>query len=193
MNERVPDFDELVGADVDPAERDRLLRIHELLLAVGPPPDLPASLGEPPVARARTVPRRRRGALVALAAALGVVVFTVGFLASDRIGEPGTFEVIAMTGEEAAADANAALEIFSVDAAGNWPMELRVTGLRPSASGRPYELWLTQGGRPAALCGSFRAEPDGSATVPMNAPYKLNEFDGWIVVEEDSDTPLLTT
>ena len=34
-----PDFDELVGTDLDPAERERLERVHELLVAAGPPPD----------------------------------------------------------------------------------------------------------------------------------------------------------
>ena len=36
---RPPNFDELVGTDLDPRERDRLHRVHELLLAAGPPPD----------------------------------------------------------------------------------------------------------------------------------------------------------
>jgi len=27
----------------------------------------------------------------------------------------------------------------------------------------------------------------------MNAPYKFKEFDGWVVVEEGTQTPLLTT
>ena len=82
---------------------------------------------------------------------------------------------------------------FDLDDAGNWPMEIRVSGLTPSASGRPFELWLTRGGEPAALCGSFRVAPDGTAVVPMNAPYRLDDFDGWVVVEEGSKAPLLST
>ena len=35
-----PDFDDLVGTDLDPAERARLERVHDLLMAAGPPPDL---------------------------------------------------------------------------------------------------------------------------------------------------------
>ena len=35
-----PDFDELVGTDLEPGERARLERVHELLIAAGPPPDL---------------------------------------------------------------------------------------------------------------------------------------------------------
>ena len=33
-----PEFDELVGTDLDPAERARLEHVHDLLLAAGPPP-----------------------------------------------------------------------------------------------------------------------------------------------------------
>jgi hypothetical protein len=29
--------------------------------------------------------------------------------------------------------------------------------------------------------------------VPMNAPYNFTDFDGWVVVEEGSTTPVLTT
>ena len=68
------------------------------------------------------------------------------------------------------------------------------------ASGNVYELWLTRGGEPVAICGSFVTEEDGNASVPMNAPWPLDKFDGWIVVEAGLDdagphdlTPVLTT
>ena len=98
-----------------------------------------------------------------------------------------------MTGTAEAPRASASLEIFDADAAGNWPMEISVEGLAPSASGQPYELWLTKGGKLVAFCGSFRAEVDGTTVVPMNAPYKLKEFDGWVVVEEGTIVPILET
>jgi hypothetical protein len=194
VSKQPPEFDELVGADLGPEERERLLRVHELLVAAGPPPELPSSLTSAPAARSvRVLPRRRRGALLALAAALGVLVFAVGFLAGDRGDRPGTFQVLAMMGTPAAAGASASLEIFDTDAAGNWPMELRVRGLPPSPSVERYELWLTKDGRLGALCGSFLAEPDGTTVVPINAPYNLKEFDGWVVVEEGTTAPVLTT
>ncbi len=37
---RGPDFDDLVGTDVEQAERERLRRVHDLLLEAGPPPEL---------------------------------------------------------------------------------------------------------------------------------------------------------
>jgi hypothetical protein len=190
-----PDFEALVGADLEPAERDRLLRVHRALVAAGPPPEAAPGTSAPSTAQPiRFVPTaRRRGALVALAAALGVLVFAVGALVGDAWNEPGTFHTVRMSGTVAAEGATASLELFDLDTAGNWPMEIRVTGLQPAANGRPFELWLTRGGEPAALCGSFVVAPTGTTVVPMNAPYRLTEFDGWVVVEEGSTTPLLTT
>jgi hypothetical protein len=187
-----PRFDELVGNDLPAAERERLLRVHELLIAAGPPPD--GALSTPPPAlperaSARRWTRPRRLGLVALAAALALAVFGAGFFVGDR--GPGTFEVLDMIGTSEAADARATLEVFDLDDAGNWPMELEIEGLQPSE--RPYELWLTKNGRLAALCGSFLVEPEGTTEVPLNAPYKLRDYDEWVVVREGSETPLLST
>jgi hypothetical protein len=199
VSDRGPDFEAIVGADLGPDEHDRLLRVHEALVAAGPPPEAaglapaPTAAEPEPIRLLPAAPRRRRGALVSLAAALGVLVFAVGAVVGNAWDEPGTFETITMTGTPAAAGATASLELFDLDDAGNWPMEIRVGGLAPSSSGRPFELWLTRGGEPAALCGSFHVAPDGSAVVPMNAPYRLDQFDGWVVVEEGSKAPLLTT
>src|SRR5438105_247287 len=174
MSGRTPDFDELVGSDLEPAERERMHRVHELLLAAGPPPEFEAEPPLPAVApsvRRLHPARRRRFALVALAAAFLVAVFGAGYFAGNR--GPGAARVVALAGTARASGATASLKVFSVDAAGNWPMELDVKGLAASKSGQPYELWLTKGGRLAALCGSFRARPDGTAHVPMNVPYRL--------------------
>jgi hypothetical protein len=72
-------------------------------------------------------------------------------------------------------------------------MEVSVEGLKPAESGRPFELWLTRAGKRQGLCGSFLTNADGAAVVPMNAPYHFSEYDGWVVVEDGSETPLLTT
>ena len=190
MTSREPDFDQLVGPEVEATERERLRRVHEALVAAGPPPELSPAFAAPlPPDVVRIAPRRRRVALLAVAAALGVLAFALGFLVGDG-GGPYTDRVIAMSGSSGA---SASLEMFKVDDAGNWPMELSVEGLQPSPAGRVYQLWLTQDGALAALCGNFRAEPDGTTVVPMNAPWRLSDFDGWVVVEEDSTTPLLTT
>jgi hypothetical protein len=182
-----PDFDELVGTDLDPRERERLVRVHELLLAAGPPP------AAAPGAPALLGPRRRPGALLALAAALAVAAFALGAALVDGGSGRDIDFTETMTGTPSAANASATLTVFDIDAAGNWPMELKVAGLPPMQSGRPFELWLTRGDELAALCGGFLTDTDGSAVVPMNAPYRFDDFDGWVIVEEGSQTPLLTT
>jgi hypothetical protein len=187
-----PEFDDLVGDELESGERDRLRRVHELLVAAGPPPELPPELERPPEPANVTQLRRRRGALVAIAAALCVLAFAVGFLAGAR-PDDGTFDTISMRGTPAAEGAWATIEIFDADAAGNWPMEIEVGGLAPAPDGALYQLWLAREGRLVALCGSFLADPDGTTIVPMNAPWRLSEFDSWIVVEEGSRAPLLST
>jgi len=187
MTGREPDFDELVGEGLAPAERERLERVHELLIEAGRPPEL---VSRSPV---ELRPRRRRGALLAIAATLAIAVSAVGVVIGDRSEGAEVDFVVAMSGTAAATGASASLTVFDVDEAGNWPMELTVVGLQPTANGKPYELWLTIGGQPAALCGSFLTGPDASAQVPMNAPYTFTDFDGWVVVEEGSTAPLLTT
>jgi hypothetical protein len=188
-----PDFEELVGTDLEPEERKRLLRVHELLVAAGPPPDY--AQDAPPIPREAQVVRfplrGRRIALVAVAAAFAIALFGAGFFVGDRNGGPQ--QVVTMVGTAQAATASASLELFPVDDAGNWPMKLEVRGLTPTLSGRPYELWLARGNRLAALCGSFRADPDGTTRVPLTAPYRLTDFDAWVIVEEGTKTPLLTT
>jgi hypothetical protein len=181
-----PDFDDLVGNDLDPRERERLERVHELLVAAGPPP-------EPPDVPIELRPVRRRGAVLALAAALAVAAFALGAALVDGSSGRSLDFTETMSGTAAAADASASLAIFDIDAAGNWPMELTVTGLPPAQSGRPFELWLTRDGNLAALCGGFLTDAEGSAVVPVNAPYRFDDFDGWVIVEEGSQTPLLTT
>ncbi|HEX4745247.1 MAG TPA: hypothetical protein VFU99_00045 [Gaiellaceae bacterium] len=180
-----PDFDELVGTDLAPDERARLERVHGLLIAAGPPPDPRPVVIELPV-------RPRRGVLVAIAAALAVTAFALGAGLTGS-GDANVDFTVSMQGTPAAPVATASLDVFDLDAAGNWPMELTIAGLVPAASGQPYELWLTRDGELAALCGGFLTDSDGSAVVPLNAPYRFDEFDGWVVVEEGSETPLLTT
>lgn len=194
---RSPDFDELVGGDeLAPEERERLLRVHELLLAAGPPPELPAGLRAPPPEKRANAfplfPKRRRAALVALAAALALVAFGGGYLAGDRTTGLETDRVLQMFGTEGAVGARASIELFAKDASGNWPMLITIRGLEPLPAGNTYELWLTKDGEPAKLCGVFTVHA-GATKVWMNAPWKLRSFDGWIVTRTGSTEPLLAT
>jgi hypothetical protein len=186
-----PDFEELAGGDdLSPDERDRLRRAHDLLVAAGPPPELPTRLRrpEPPRARLIALPRKYRATALAAAvlAALALVGagYVIGAAGND---EPGSFSV-PMTGPRGA---GATLVVYDPDNAGNWPMKLKVWGLGKLQAGEVYELWLTRDGKLVAQCGSFTAS--GTVTVPLNAPYRLRSFTGWVVVKSGSQEPVLRT
>ena len=197
------DFRDIVdteGLSLD--ETARLERVHELLVQAGPPPDLPPSLEHTPqtadaeIVQFPLLPKRRWGVAALVAAAVAAVAFIGGYGFGHSKGDQTAFpvtHVVAMHGSGSAESAQGVVRLSGRDSAGNWPMELRVTGLEPATGGRPFELWLTSGGKLEALCGSFVTSSNGSAAVPMNAPYHLDDFDGWVVVEEGSTTPLLTT
>lgn len=187
-----PDFDELVGRGLDPEERARLARAHEALLRAGPPPELPPELAEASVAEpVRLLPRRRRAALALVAAALAAVVFGAGYLVGDRADDGAVDRVVVLTGTPAAPAARASLAVFAVDDAGNWPMELTVRGLEPLPEGKTYELWLTRDGALVESCGVFSVA-GGTTVVPLNAPYRLKRFDGWVIVRHGESEPLLS-
>jgi hypothetical protein len=176
-------FDDLVGELDDPAERERLRRVHELLLSVDPPPGL-----VPPLRR-----ERRRYLVALLAAALAAAAFGGGYLLGHRGGEPEAVRTIAMTGLGAERDASATIELLPADAAGNWPMRVRVRGLEPSGPGFDYyELWLTKDGKPLGSCGRFKVRA-GVTEVSLSVPYPLAGYDGWVVTRGRSEQPLLTT
>jgi hypothetical protein len=177
-----PDFDELVGEALAPRERERLRRAHEALLAAGPPPDLPARLARP-----RTARRSARPLLLPLAAALALAVaFTGGWFAVGVTGQDPEF-TLEMQGTAAAPAAAADLMVYPIDSAGNWPMEMTVSGLR---DGR-YELVLTRDGEPIVSCGLFLVH--GRTVTHLNAPYRLREYDGWAVIQPGSARILLRT
>jgi hypothetical protein len=184
---RPPDFRELVGDDLPDEERARLERVHDLLVAAGPPPELPPSLAEPstepPGEVVPFLPRRRIGAAIALAAAVGFAAFLGGFIAGrtgDQFGK--TFEV-PMHGTAAAPAASATIEIGKLDESGNWPLKVVVHRLKPLPKGTVYEMFLTHHGRPAATCGTFAIRRP-TATIRLNAPYNLRTYDGWVVTRE---------
>ena len=195
MSERPgPDFDELVGGDLEPEARERLLRVHEALLAAGPPPELTPDLAAPATAAAVVElhrPSRRRLAVAAvLAAALAAAAFGAGFFLGDSGTSSAAPErVIEMTG----GDARASLAILPQDEAGNWPMRMTVQGLPSLPAGEEYELWLTRDGKLASPCGAFAVSNDGRTVVSLNAPYRLKEFDGWVVTRRGSNRPILQT
>jgi hypothetical protein len=186
-----PDFDELVGTDIEPEERARLLHVHELLVAVGPPPELPPSLADPSgPPEAEVIPfwnRRRNAAIAVLAAALAALAFGVGYLTGHQrsgstLGSQGT---VVMRGTSVDPDASGSIKLGSKDAAGNWPMLVRVSNLAKLPKNGYYTLWLTKKGRAVAPCGSFLARGGEHPTeVRFTVAYKRSEYDGWVVTKQ---------
>ncbi len=186
-----PDFDDLVGGELAPAERERLRRVHELLVAAGPPPELsPRLASPPPTPGARVLPLspHRRYAGVLAAAAVVLIAFGAGWLVGARESRETVVRTVAMTGPHGA---QASLALLEMDSAGNWPMRMTVRGLPVLAHGT-YALWLTKHGKLEAPCGTFTVAP-GETVVRLNAPYRLREYTGWVVVVTGERTPLLRT
>jgi anti-sigma-K factor RskA len=196
MTSRPPDLRDLVGDDLPPDELERLGKVHDLLVKAGPPPELPTELAEPPEATGSVsvLPRRRWRTIAALAAALALAAFGVGWLAAAAgdSGEslPQVEFRVPMQGTEAAPHAVASIAVLERDDAGNWPMAMTVRGLPSLPAGKRYELWLTEDGKLIESCGTFNTT--GDTVVYLNAPFLLRGK-GWVVTREDTKQLLLRT
>ena len=183
-----PDLRDLVGEGLPPDERDRLQRVHELVLAAGPPPELPPSLTAPPAEpggrRDEAVPwlpARRRGRVLTLALAATLAALVLGYAFGARSDEFHTEFTVRMQATPAAPGASAVIDVGERDGSGNWPLRVKVRGLPEQREGAYYELYLTEPGKPPLSCGTFRVHA-GTTTVRLNAPYEFRRPYGWIVV-----------
>jgi hypothetical protein len=173
------EFDELTK-DLSAEERERLRRVHDLLVEAGPPAELPASLRHAPRPQRRLFSLQRPAVAIPLAAAIAVLAFGAGFLVADENAEFEPVRTIAMRGVGSAPGAAATIELGKPDAAGNYRLRLRVQGLRPVAREGYYELLLTRSGEPIASCGTFKVESD-ETSVPLTVGYEVDRFEGWVV------------
>jgi hypothetical protein len=186
---RTPDFDELVGLDVEQGERERLRRVHELLLEAGPPAELSPELEAGPTlamtlgGRQRHV--RRRLMLLAATVALIALAFLGGYLAGNRGGGLASAKTLRLAGTSAAPAALASLRIEPADEAGNWPMQLNVTGLPKMPAHGYYAVFLVRNGKIYAPCGTFVvAGAKHGTSVRLNAPYTLKHGDTWVITKQ---------
>jgi hypothetical protein len=189
-------FDDIVGTEgLSNDEEAKLRRVHELLVAAGPPPDLSPDLSLPPVPNDEADPpevafllRRRRGRVAVLALAAALAAFVGGYAFGHSKGKPAAFtsiRTVAMHGSAGSpAEAHGVINIAEKDSVGNWPMLVEVSGLPEQADRAAYyELWLTNNGKAVAPCGSFRVH--GKTTrVRLSVPYSLKSFDGWVVTKQ---------
>lgn len=188
------DFDDLVGGDVEGGERDRLRRVHDLLVTAGPPPELPPQLESgPTLGMTLGRPRRRarrRVALLAAAISLLAIVFVLGYLAGNRGGGLAHATTLRLTGTKMAPDALASLRIMPADGSGNWPMKLAATGLPKLGHEGYYEVFLMRDGKISTPCGTFVAKGPGSAVdVTLNSRYSLAPHDTWVVTMQKPGAP----
>jgi hypothetical protein len=200
------EFNDLVDTSgLDPDEEARLRRVHELLVDAGPPPELPYALSRPPAERGMAqilrFPARQAYRLAVAACVATAAVFAGGYLLGHSNAKPAPFaarHTVTMSPATAGTPGLAILKVARPDSAGNWPMEISVTGLpQQTERGAYYELWLTDHGKPGALCGTFRMEGK-TTTLRLNAPYDFERYDGWVVTAHRPGEPepgrvLLTT
>jgi hypothetical protein len=188
---RTPDFDELMEGIQGPEERERLRRVHELLVQAGPPPELSPALASAPSPEQKRhtswLPRPRLAAVLVLAGALTAAAFGIGYLVGDSGDGANALPVrktVALTGMN---DASGVVKIGFKGADGNWPMVVTVSGLEPLYAGDYYRLALTKHGKPIVTCGTFNVS-GGQTTVRMIAAYNLKGFDGWVVTLWNAQT-----
>ncbi len=188
---RTPDFDELVGTDLAREERERLERVHELLVVAGPPPELTPEMERgPTLAMTLGGPMRRRVerrvALLAAAVMVLVLAFLGGYIAGNRSnGGLSGGHTLKLIGTPQAPGALASLHVQDADRAGNWPMTLSVTGLPRLPRHGYYEVFLTRNGKIFAPCGTFLVKSaSGAVSVDLNAPYELRNGDRWVVTKQ---------
>lgn len=197
------DLRDLLPDDVGADELSRLQRVHDLLLAAGPPEELPARLASVPAAggarpggRSGTggqlvlLARARWKAVAVAAAAAAAVLFGIGFASGYLTRDTGfqaAFGPVPMVGGGATSNAAAEIWIGRKDAALNWPSRMKVRGLPVLKKGRYYALWLTDGktGERLVLCSSF-AVHEGVTTVSFSYPGN-GQGKGWVIVAEPGD------
>jgi hypothetical protein len=183
-----PDFDELI-ADAEPGERERLRRVHDMLVVAGPPPELTPQMEAGPTlgmtigGRPTRRHTQRRVALLAAAIVVLLLAFLVGYVTGNDSKVSG--RLLKLQGTAVAPNAQASLRLEDVDPAGNWPMELAAVGLPKLPPKGYYEVFLVRNGKPWAPCGSFVVKnAKVGVSVRLNAPYRLRRTDTWIVTRQ---------
>ena len=175
-----PEFRDLVGDDLSPEEGARLERVHDMLIAAGPPPELPPELqevpSERPVATPIVLPRRRVGAAIALAATIALVAFLGGFIAGHS-GAGDSFQSVRNV-TLGNGQAKAVVRFAPKDANGNTTMDVKVENLRPLPRRDYYVLLMTKNGKPVVECGTFNLRRGGPTTFKFTVAYDPADFDG---------------
>ena len=169
MNREFNDWVDIEG--LTPAERERLERVHALLVAAGPSPELTAAIARPPAQVIQFPVWRRRPMVAALAAAVAVAAasFGGGYVVGGDSGMKAE-QVMSLQGQQP--NQLASLQIGAPDQVGNSPMILTVTGLPVLGDHAYYELFTWRKGKPSYPCGGFKMN-NGTTSVHLSVPYEL--------------------
>jgi hypothetical protein len=179
-----PGFYEFIDEGLDPVEQERLRKVHELLIAAGPPPELPSALARlmPGATDAEVIRfplRGRKAGFAALVLAATIAVAAVGGYLLGNNGQSGfkTVRVVSMQGR----NSFASVRVGQNDGNGNWPLEMSVKGLPKLTGKQYYELMLVENGKPTYPCGSFVMHGDAT-TLYWTVPYKITAGSKWVVM-----------
>lgn len=190
-----PDFRDLIGDDLPADELARLRRVHDLLVAAGPPPDLSPSLATTPSPPSATITsllsKRRRRVAYLLAAAVAAATFGGGYLVgaggNDRAGSREAFStqrVVRLGGNPALREATVVVRVGKRNETGNLPMLVTVEGLRHLPKNNYYTLFMTRHGKRLVVCGSFNVDGGNKqTTVRLTVGYSLDGFDGFALTQ----------
>src|SRR5205085_3019640 len=75
-----PEFEDVVGTDLPEREQERLRRVHDLLIAAGPPAELPPHIEAGPTLGTTLARPRRHGQRRVMLLAAAVIVLALAFL-----------------------------------------------------------------------------------------------------------------
>ncbi len=185
------DFDELIGTEGLPeGERARLERVHAMLLAAGPPPDLTLALQRAPQpAATRRTPRfagllqRPMFAAAGYTTVVAAACFGVGFVLGNTSTSANVRVVGAVSMQGTAVhNEEASIKVGAADSDGNWPLELKVDNLpRLANKSSYYVLALERKGQRSLFCGMFTVSADGTTNVRFSVPYKITKSSKWVV------------
>ena len=131
-------------------------------------------------------PRQRRPLLLAAAIATAIGIgFVLGQSTGPSSSSMQTVRVVKLAGTNLDSNARGTLELGKADADGNWPMVLRARGLQELPEGGYYDLYLTKGGKPVVLCGTFNVK-GREIVIHFSAAYELDHFDedGWVITRQ---------
>ena len=203
MSERLLDYltgelrpEERAAFEADPArvaEAERLrpivTRLESLEREEWDPPQAPA-LVLPVVPEPEPEPRRRRRVLTLrpmVAAGLALLLLAIGVGAGRLLGEGGARDRGRVLALEPVEPAGRSAHGTATILARGGRARFKVRGLKPSANGGFYELWLMNSADDLVSLGSFRVPASGEADVTVPLPADPAGFAALDISAEPAD------